>query len=382
MGVTQSGSGSTIAGRYSVGAILGRGGMGEVRAGRDLRLQRDVAIKVLSPEVAARADTRERFEAEARSAARLSHPNIVVVYDSGEHDGVPFLVMERLPGRTLADELAGGSIAAERARTLGVEVLAALGAAHAAGIVHRDVKPGNVLLTPEGTVKVGDFGIAKSVDGADLTTTGMLLGTPAYLSPEQLAGEPATPASDIYAVGVMLYEALTGAKPYTGPTPLALARAVDAGRPTPLRSLRPDTPADLAVAIERAMEKEPARRFATAEEMAAALTGTSPAPAFDGAVTGRIASTRAFGMATEHAAQREPTARLRALVDTRRLPTLAFIGIFAFAVILALVLTAGNDSPEPGAGATPTTAAGPSGAGPVPAQLDEALQRLEEVVRR
>ena len=356
--------------------------MGEVRAGRDLRLQRDVAIKVLSPEVAARANTRERFEAEARSAARLSHPNIVVVYDSGEHDGVPFLVMERLPGRTLADELAGGSIAPERARTLGVQVLAALGAAHAAGIVHRDVKPGNVLLTPEGIVKVGDFGIAKSVDGGDLTTTGMLLGTPAYLSPEQLAGEPATPVSDIYAVGVMLYEALAGAKPYTGPTPLALARAVDAGSPTPLRSLRPDTPADLAVAIERAMEKEPARRFATAEEMAAALTGTSPAPAFDGAVTERIASTRAFGMATEHAAHREPTARLGALVDRRRLPALLFIGIFVFAVILALVLTAGNDSPEPGAGTTPTTAARTAGAESIPAELLEALQRLEEVVRR
>ncbi len=355
--------------------------MGEVRAGRDLRLERDVAIKLLSPEVAARPKTRDRFEAEARAAARLSHSNIVLVYDSGEHEGVPFLVMERLPGRTLADELTHGPLAPERVRTLGVQVLAALGAAHAAGIVHRDVKPGNVLLTPDGTVKVADFGIAKSVDGVDLTTTGMLLGTPAYLSPEQLAGEPATPASDIYAVGVMLYEALTGTKPYTGASALALARAVEAGRPTPLQSLRPDAPPDLVAPIERAMDKDPARRFATADEMAAALTATSPAMTVSDAVTEPIASTQAFGSTTRLAARRERTVRLRALVDGQRLHLALFVGIFLVAVVLALVLT-GNDSPGSRPGATPTTAAAPSGSGAIPAELDKALQHLEEVVRR
>ena len=376
------GSGSTIAGRYAVGDTLGRGGMGEVRAGRDLRLERDVAIKLLSPEVAVRPKTRDRFEAEARAAARLSHSNIVLVYDSGEHDGVPFLVMERLPGRTLADELAHGPLPVERVRTLGAQVLAALGAAHAAGIVHRDVKPGNVLLTPDGTAKVADFGIAKSVDGVDLTTTGMLLGTPAYLSPEQLAGEPATPASDIYAVGVMLYEALTGAKPYTGASPLALARAVEAGRPTPLYSLRPDAPSDLVAAIERAMEKEPARRFSTADQMAAALTATPAGPPFGDAVTEPIASTRAFGSTTRQGAGREPTARLRALVDGQRLHIALFVGIFVVAVVLALVVTGTDDSPDSGPGATPTTAAAPSASGAIPAELDKALQELEDVVRR
>ncbi len=379
---SEVGSGSTIAGRYSVGETLGRGGMGEVRAGRDLRLERDVAIKFLSREVAARPKARDRFDAEARAAARLSHPNIVVVYDSGEHEGVPFLVMERLPGRSLADELTRGPLAAERVRTLGVEVLAALGAAHAAGIVHRDVKPGNVLLTPEGTVKVADFGIAKSVDGVDLTTTGMLLGTPSYLSPEQLAGQPATPASDIYAVGVMLYEALAGTKPYTGPSPLALARAVEAGRPTPLHSLRPDAPPDLVAVIERAMEKEPTRRFATADAMAAALTGASPAPALGDAVTEPIASTPAFRSTTQQTARPAPTTRLRAAVDAQRLHIVLFVGIFVVAVILALILTDGEDTQDSRPGATVTTAVAPSGSEAIPAELDKALQHLEEVVRR
>ena len=374
-------SGSTIAGRYSVGETLGRGGMGEVRAGRDLRLQRDVAIKVLGPEVAARANIRERFEAEARAAARLSHPNIVLVYDSGEHEGVPYLVMERLPGGTLADELARGPLPPERVRSLGVQVLAALGAAHAAGIVHRDVKPGNVLLTPDGQVKVGDFGIAKTVDGGDLTTTGMLLGTPAYLSPEQLAGERATPASDIYAVGVMLYEALTGAKPYTGPSPLALARAVEAGRPPPIRSLRPDAPSDLVTTIERAMEKDPSRRFASAGAMAAALTATSPAPAVGAAITEPIGSTRPFGATTRQGFRGgDPTARLRALIGRQHVPTVLFAGIVLAAVVLALAFTGRNDTPG-SRDATSTTVATPVARGGLPAELGEALAHLEEVVR-
>ena len=227
-------AGSTIAGRYAVGEVIGRGGMGEVRAGHDLRLDRDVAVKLLNPDVVALPKARERFEAEARAAARLTHPNIVVVYDSGEHEGVLFLVMERLPGRTLADELSRGSLSVERVRSVGADVLAALGAAHNAGVVHRDLKPGNVLLAADGTAKVADFGIAKAVGDVDLTTTGILLGTPAYLSPEQLDGEVATPASDIYSVGVLLYEALAGTKPFASGSPVALARAALTQEPTPL----------------------------------------------------------------------------------------------------------------------------------------------------
>src|SRR5205085_5453763 len=183
---------TTLADRYQLRGLIGRGGMGEVWAARDLRLERDVAVKRLSPHLASEPGVRERFEAEARAAAGLNHPNVVAVFDSGEHDGVPFLVMELLPGRTLADELADGPLAPERARRIGAEVAAALAASHAAGVLHRDVKPGNVLLAADGTAKVGDFGIAKSTEGLDLTTTGTIVGTAAYLAPERLAGAPAT----------------------------------------------------------------------------------------------------------------------------------------------------------------------------------------------
>lgn len=234
---------------------------------------------------------RERFEAEARAAARLTHPDIVVVYDSGEYEGVLFLVMERLPGRTLADELSCGPLSVERVRSVGADVLAALGAAHNAGVVHRDLKPGNVLLAAHGTAKVADFGIAKAVDDVDLTTTGVLLGTPAYLSPEQLDGEAATPASDIYSVGVLLYEALARTEPFASGSPVALAPAALTQEPTPLGDLRADAPPDLVAAIARAMEKEPARRF-SAEEMARALEPLRSASMPEGPATAPFSPTQ------------------------------------------------------------------------------------------
>ena len=195
-----------IAGRYEVGELLGRGGMAEVYAGIDLRLSRPVAIKLLQEAMAARDDIRLRFEAEARAAAAILQPHAVAVYDTGEHEGVPYIVMERLPGDTLADRIATGPVLSEaEARAFGRQVLGALDAAHHAGMVHRDVKPGNILLTAEGSAKIADFGIAKSLElsaaGADLTGTGQLLGTPAYLAPEQLGGDPASPLSDLYALG-------------------------------------------------------------------------------------------------------------------------------------------------------------------------------------
>ena len=187
-------SAMTLADRYELVEVVGRGGMGEVWAARDLRLGRSVAVKLLSASTASEAGVRERFEAEARSAARLSHPNVVQVFDSGEHDGIPYLVMELLPGRTLADEVAQGPLDPEAVRRIGVEVLGALEASHQAGILHRDIKPGNVLLAADGRAKVGDFGIAKSTEGLNLTSTGMIVGTAAYLAPERVAGHPATPA--------------------------------------------------------------------------------------------------------------------------------------------------------------------------------------------
>src|SRR5438270_11824187 len=241
-------AGVLIGDRYELGPLLRRGGMADVHAGLDRRLGRDVAIKLLRPDMAERDDVRLRFESEARAAARLSHPNAVSVFDTGEHEGQPYIVMERLPGRTLADVIAEGPVSVTWVVPVATGVLSALGAAHAVGIVHRDVKPGNILLAADGTAKIADFGIAKSaemVSGAtagtvDLTLTGQLIGTPAYLAPERLAGAPATFLSDLYSMGVVLFEALTGEKPFMGNSFVAVAQAVQAGSHRPVASVRPD----------------------------------------------------------------------------------------------------------------------------------------------
>lgn len=266
--------------------MIGRGGMAEVFAGTDRRLGRSVAIKLLLPDMAARPDIRSRFEAEARAAASLSHPNAVAVFDTGEHDGVPYIVMERLGGETLGDRMTAGPVDPAWLVTVATEVLGALGAAHAVGLIHRDVKPGNILLGADGRAKVADFGIAKSLEaggGEDLTGTGQLLGTPAYLAPERLDGSAASPRSDLWAVGVVLYEALSGFKPFGGTTPLAVARSVTAGTHRPLSEVRPDLDPHLVASVERAMATDPSARFASAAEMASALAsppgGATPAGA-------------------------------------------------------------------------------------------------------
>jgi serine/threonine-protein kinase len=263
-------TGELIAGRYELGARLGRGGMAAVYAGTDRRLQRDVAVKLLHPEMAARPDVRRRFEAEARAAAGLAHANVVAVFDTGEHDGVPFIVMERLPGTTLADLLRDAPVDPHRVTRIAGDVLGALGAAHAAGIVHRDVKPGNILMCDDGSAKVADFGIATRVD-ADPTSAGHLIGTPAYLAPERLEGGAASPRSDLYSLGVVLYEALAGTKPFTGDPPLAVAHAIQQGTHAPLGEVRPDLDPRLVDAVERSMAREPGERFPSAAAMAAAL---------------------------------------------------------------------------------------------------------------
>jgi serine/threonine-protein kinase len=237
--------------------------MSVVRRGVDRQLQRDVAVKLLRPAYAAHADSRRRFEEEARAAARISHPSVVTVFDSGEDGEQAFLVMECLPGRTLAEVLADGPLPAEQVRSIAGQLLGALAAAHAVGVVHRDVKPGNVLMTPDGKAKLADFGIAKTAETPDLTATGLVVGTAWYVAPERLAGAPASPASDLYSLGVVLYEAATGEKPYEGsPSP-----AVD--------------PA-LAASIDRALQPDPALRFHSADEVLAAITtpdaATAPMP--------------------------------------------------------------------------------------------------------
>jgi serine/threonine protein kinase len=261
-----------LGGRYELRGVLGRGGMAEVRDGWDIRLERPVAVKLLHPVFTTQPDNRMRFEVEARAAAALNHPHIVSVHDSGEHGGTPYIVMERLSEQTLADVIARGPMPQPQVRSILDDVLSALAAAHAAGILHRDIKPANILFSTLGDTKVADFGIAKSA-GTTHTLTGQIVGTMAYLSADRIAGRPASVADDLYAVGVVGYEALAGRRAFPQENLAELARAVAEDTPPPLVALRPDVDPALAAVIERAMAHEPYRRFGSANEMRAALAG-------------------------------------------------------------------------------------------------------------
>jgi serine/threonine-protein kinase len=287
-----------IAGRYRLGPPLGSGGMAEVFDAMDERLERPVAVKLLRADLSGDPGLRRRFEVEARSAARLVHPNVVAVFDTGELGDRPYIVMERLPGATLADRLREGRMDEPGTRRLASEVLGALAAAHAAGIVHRDVKPSNILWTRDGSVKVADFGIAKGLEPlldtqtGDITGTNLVIGTPAYLAPERLAGERATPSSDLWSLGAVLYEALAGMRPFSRST--ALVHDPERPEPVPLEVRRPGVDPRLAAAIDRALARYPDQRFASAAEMAAAaglsLAGASALAAGADPATARMAT--------------------------------------------------------------------------------------------
>jgi serine/threonine-protein kinase len=295
-----------LGGRYELRDVLGFGGMAEVRDGWDTRLSRAVAIKLLHPGLSSQSEIRERFKIEARAAAALNHPNIVRVYDFGDQDGSPFIVMERLPGDTLGDRIALGPLSQTEVYESLRSVLAALAAAHDAGMLHRDIKPGNILLAPSGGLKVADFGIVKA-PGSVHTTTGQLVGTLAYLSPDRIEGNRASVSDDLYAAGVVGYEAVTGRKPFAQEDIVPLAHAILQEDPPPVASLRPDIDPELAEVIERAMSRDPLRRFSCAEAMCAALSG--------GAM---FAGQRAHAMLTPfpaNAQRRTPTRALAAQHD-------------------------------------------------------------------
>jgi serine/threonine-protein kinase len=266
-----------LGGRYELRGVLGRGGMAEVRDGWDIRLDRPVAVKLLYPVFTTQPDNRMRFEVEARAAAGLNHPHIVAVHDSGEHDGMPYIVMERLSAQTLADVIARGPLPQPQVRSILDQVLSALAAAHAAGILHRDIKPANILFSESGHTKVADFGIAKSAASAH-TLTGQIVGTMAYLSADRIAGRPASVADDLYAVGAVGYEALAGRRAFPQESLPELARAISEGALPPLTALRPDVDPALAAVIERAMARDPGWRFGSADEMRAALAGPATVP--------------------------------------------------------------------------------------------------------
>jgi eukaryotic-like serine/threonine-protein kinase len=266
--------GSTLGGRYRLLELLGQGGMATIYRARDAQLDRDVAVKLLRPEFGQDPDFLARFRDEARSAASLSHPNIVAVFDSGEEGSDPYIVMELVEGQDLASILReNGPLAPRQAARVAAEVAKALHAAHVRGIVHRDVKPSNILIGRDGRVKVADFGIARAMDDAQLTLPGVTMGSVHYFAPEQARGEPATAASDVYALGIVLFEMLTGQRPFSGDGAAAIALARLTTTPPHPSALRTSVPAELDGIVVRAMALAPADRFASAAAMAGALDG-------------------------------------------------------------------------------------------------------------
>ena len=349
-------------GRYEMKERIATGGMGEVWRAEDTVLGRSVAVKLLKREYADDPRFRERFENEARHAASLHHANIAAVFDFGEDDGEeggrPYLVMELVDGRPLSELIRPGQpMDPDQVRDLVRQAAEALAQAHAAGIVHRDVKPANLLVTPAGKVKVTDFGIARAADSVALTGTGEVLGTPHYLSPEQAEGKVATPASDVYALGVVLFECLAGHRPFGGDSPVATALA---HLRSPMPDLPADVPDDLAAVTRRALAKDPDERYLDAAALAAAL-GAS-AEVFAGAAAATQAMAPPTAVLTQPPAEAQPPAAAPQ-GDGRRLPTwwplaaLAVLGV----VLLVTAVLAGGGRESPAAGPDKTASGSPSG---------------------
>ncbi|MGW1158653.1 protein kinase domain-containing protein [Streptomyces sp. NPDC002519] len=267
-----------LGGRYELIERLGQGGMGTVHRGVDQRLRRTVAVKLLSPALAHDPQSRARFRREAHAAAALNHPAVATIHDVGEEpdpDGPrPYLVMEYVQGTTLAEALRDGPLPVAEAVNAACAVLDALEHSHERGIVHRDIKPSNIMLAGPDTVKVLDFGIAKAFTEAAtrITGSGAAIGTPAYLSPEQINGEEIDHRADLYAMGCLLHELLTGQPPFRGASPFAVMHQHLFAEPEPVSRLRPQVPPAVAAVIQRALRKDPAERFADAGQMRAALT--------------------------------------------------------------------------------------------------------------
>jgi eukaryotic-like serine/threonine-protein kinase len=348
---------SVIAGRYRLERRIGSGGMSEVWAATDLELERTVAVKLL----AADADP-ARFDREARAAAGLAHANVCAVYDYGLSEGRRFLVLELLPGGSLEDRLAAGRpLADDDTRRIAGEIAAGLAHAHERGVVHRDLKPANVLFDAEGRAKIADFGIARTAGAAGLTEAGTILGTAAYISPEQAAGRPATPASDVYAFGVVLFRMLTGRLPFESPDGLALA-AMHRDLPVPpVSELRPDAPPLLESVAAAALAKSPADRPASGAALVTELAGAEPATSDSTAATMVIAP--------------EPQGRRRGL-----LVGLAVAVVAAAGVALAMAVTIGNGTSPAPPTTTPPLLTRPSVSLPTsePAETEPPTTRTEE----
>ena len=335
---------SLVAGRYELVRPLGHGAMATVDLAQDVELERPVALKRLAENLARDEDLRRRFVREARLAARLAHPNVVRVFDVGEAEGRPFIAMEYVEGETLAELVARrGPLPATEVATLGVQMCAGLAAAHAAGLVHRDVKPQNLLLSSDGVLKLGDFGIAVGYEGTRLTLEGTVLGTAGYLAPEQARGEQVTAAADIYAVGAVLYELLTG-EPPRSISALADLGAEGGFDPPDVAARAPGAPPDLVATVATCLAVRPEDRPRSAAALArrlapvAAEAQTQPLPADP---SQRATEIRA-----------SPSGRASRRWTGRRVAAVA--GLVAAALTgLALALALSNDGSSPPANTTP-----------------------------
>jgi eukaryotic-like serine/threonine-protein kinase len=341
------------AGRYRVERTLGQGGMAAVYLAHDSELDRPVAIKVLAEHLSSDEAFRQRFVREARMAAGLSHPNIVHVYDQGDEDGRPFIVMECVDGHTLGEELKRtGALPPARVVDLALQICGGREHAHASGLVHRDIKPGNLLLSEDGTVKIADFGIARAAQATKLTQIGSVLGTAAYLAPEQAAGEPVTAAADIYSLGCVLFECLTARTPYVFESLPELVVKQREEPITPIRELRPDVPPELEAAVMHCLARGPEYRPASAAELARELAAGSPEPPTE--PLPRSTGVRATEVETVPLSQASATAPLRQTRVSRRdraLPgraTWLLFGIVAALVVavLAFALYSGDENGE------------------------------------
>ncbi len=328
--------------------------MSTVYRAHDQLLERYVALKVLHPHYADDEDYVERFRREARSVAQLSHPHIVTVIDRGEDDGQQYIVFEYIDGENLKQLIERtGPLPTRRAVELALEIADALAFAHEHGLVHRDVKPQNVLLTPDGDAKVTDFGIARSLEVEHgMTQTGTVLGTSNYLSPEQASGKPTTPSTDVYSLGVVVYELLTGDVPFPGENFVAIAMKHINDPPPDLLEQRPDVPLRLAAAVDRALEKDPARRFATMDEFASELRQCLAAPDEPDAERTLIAPSPVLSESRPH----------RARTTRSRVPLYVIVAVVAIAAIAAGILglggSKGTTHAEPGATGTAVALSG------------------------
>ncbi|MGQ0737319.1 MAG: protein kinase domain-containing protein [Acidobacteriota bacterium] len=326
----------TRLGRFQIVASIGAGGMGEVYRATDTKLGRDVAVKVLPAQLANDAERLARFQREARAIAALNHPHIVTIYSVDDADGVHFLTMELVEGQPLDRAIPECGLPADQILEIAGAVAEALAAAHEKGIVHRDLKPANVMVTPEGRVKVLDFGLAKdmrptdptgaTLTSADHTAAGVVMGTPAYMSPEQVAARPVDHRTDLFSLGVVLYEMARGRRPFEGASSAELASAILRDTPRPLSEIRTDLPADLARLIQRCLEKDPRQRIQTAQDVSnelrdmrrqppSSLAGLEPARASSDAGSGAARQDEGFWVAVLPVKYGGSNADLRALAE-------------------------------------------------------------------